>query len=147
MSKTIRQLADELHVSKTAIRKRMTQEFRENYVETTGNGTILISDEGCKAVAETLQPIPETPQTNSENNSGNQQTREQDSIYDALAATIEVLRNQLEAKDAQIAALNDRLSEANQITVHTQQLHGADKVLKLQEPKKSFFSLFRRTPK
>ena len=32
--KTIRELADEFHVSKQAVRKRLTDEFRANYVET-----------------------------------------------------------------------------------------------------------------
>ena len=32
--KTIRELADEFNVSKQAVRKRLTDEFRANYVET-----------------------------------------------------------------------------------------------------------------
>ena len=39
MSKTIKELADEFGVSKTAIRKKLTEEFRSKWVETsTANG-------------------------------------------------------------------------------------------------------------
>ena len=55
MSKTIKQLVEELNVSKTAIRKRFNDEFRANYVQTTENGMILISENGCKLIAETIQ--------------------------------------------------------------------------------------------
>ena len=55
MDMTIKQLADSLGVSKTAIRKRFTAEFRKKYVKTTENGTIIISENGCKLIAETMQ--------------------------------------------------------------------------------------------
>lgn len=35
MSKTIKELADEFGVSKTAIRKKLTEEFRSKWVETS----------------------------------------------------------------------------------------------------------------
>lgn len=49
MSKTIKEIADELGVSKTAIRNKMTADFREKWVQTlTANGmqTLVITEEG-----------------------------------------------------------------------------------------------------
>ena len=48
MSKTIKEIADELGVSKTAIRNKMTDDFREKWVQTlTANGvqTLVILNE------------------------------------------------------------------------------------------------------
>ena len=47
--KTIKELAEEFHVSKQAIRKRLSADFRENYVQTvTRNGvkTLVVSYKG-----------------------------------------------------------------------------------------------------
>lgn len=53
MSKTIKEIADELGVSKTAIRNKMTADFREKWVQTlTANGikTLVITEEGVNAL-------------------------------------------------------------------------------------------------
>lgn len=58
MSKTIKELADEFGVSKTAIRKKLTEEFRSKWVETsTANGvqTLVITEEGINALKSMLQ--------------------------------------------------------------------------------------------
>lgn len=47
--KTIKELAEEFHVSKQAIRKRLSADFRANYVQTvTRNGvqTLVVSEKG-----------------------------------------------------------------------------------------------------
>lgn len=49
MSKTIKELADEFGVSKTAIRNKLTEEFRSKWVQTsTANGvkTLVITEDG-----------------------------------------------------------------------------------------------------
>ena len=74
MNRTIKELADALGVSKTAVRKYMTPEFRSEHVKTTENGVITIDSDGCKLVAMHLQrteklteitanQFPETPET------------------------------------------------------------------------------------
>lgn len=53
MSKTIKEIADELGVSKTAIRNKMTDDFRKKWVQTlTANGvqTLVITEEGVNAL-------------------------------------------------------------------------------------------------
>ena len=99
--KTIKQLADELGVSKTAIRKYMTPEFREAHTQTKDGNTIVIDEEGCKLLAETIKKPPET--------TGNQlpQTPENHGLQEEIA----FLRAQLEAKDRQLDA-KDRQLEA-----------------------------------
>ncbi len=52
MRRTIKQLADELGVSKTAIRKYMTEDFRSNHVETNRNGVFTIDSAGCAHIAQ-----------------------------------------------------------------------------------------------
>lgn len=47
--KTVKELADEFKVSKQAVRKRLTEEFRVNYVKTvTSNGvkTLVVNNSG-----------------------------------------------------------------------------------------------------
>ena len=64
MSKSIKQLADEFGVTKTAIRKRFTDDFREKHIHTTDKNILIIDDEGCKLIAETLQTTAnQIPQT------------------------------------------------------------------------------------
>lgn len=51
MSKTVKELAQEFGVSKQAINRRLTDEFKNNYVsEVVGNGLrqLEINDEGCR---------------------------------------------------------------------------------------------------
>lgn len=51
MAKTIKQLADELGVSKTAIRKYMSDDFRLRYTKIGNNGVISIDSAGCRLIA------------------------------------------------------------------------------------------------
>lgn len=51
---TIKQIADELGVSKTAVRNYMNEDFRAKYTEKDCKGVILVSPEGCKLIAESL---------------------------------------------------------------------------------------------
>ena len=114
MSKTIKQLADEFGVSKTAIRKRFTDEFRLKYVQTTSDGSFQVSDEGCKLIAESFrkqaETIPETKQiaetkfAKTGENPGLQQS------LDIQKETIEFLKAQLIVKDEQLRAQQQQLS-------------------------------------
>lgn len=58
MSKTIKEIADELGVSKTAIRNKMTSEFRSKWVQTSttkGVQTLVITSDGVKALKSMFQ--------------------------------------------------------------------------------------------
>lgn len=119
MGMTVKQLADSLGVSKTAIRKRFTDEFRTNYVQTTEKGILVIDDNGCKLIAETLQTtakqIPETVETNSERFAETLQTTA-NQIPETVQTTITTLQQhntllseQLAIKDKQIAAQQEQI--------------------------------------
>ncbi len=164
MSKTIKELADELGVTKTAIRKYMTDDFRQNYVETDATGVLHINDEGANFLQK-LRKLPQTPQTKfaeTDENSGLQY------VIDTQKETIEVLKAQLAAKDEQIRAQQEQLSlkeeQIGQLTVALQQqttalentttalaaaqaLHAADKKQLLAIEDKSMSWLERRRAK
>ena len=105
---TVKQLADTLGVSKTTIRKRFTDEFRANHLKTNENGILVIDDNGCKLIAETLQTtanqIPETAETT------------ENMLLETLQTTITTLQQhntllseQLAVKDKQIAAQQEQI--------------------------------------
>ena len=101
MPKTIKQLADELGVSKTAIRKHMTEDFRSHYTKTNGSGVITIDSAGCRLIAfamgrELVSDVPDEQKPSE--------------IYDNREE-IALLREQLTVKDEQLAA-KDRQIEA-----------------------------------
>lgn len=127
MSKTIKQLADEFGVSKTAIRKRFTDEFKEKYVQTTSEGSLQISDDGCKLIAESLRKHIETlPETEKPSQSKFAETCENSGFrqsIDIQKETIDFLKEQLAIKDEQIRAQQQQLSiKDEQIKAQQQQL-------------------------
>jgi len=99
--KTNRQIADEIGVSKTAIRKRLTPEVKK-YAETTANGTIYISPEGEALIK---QGILDTAQTRFPESSRKPFAEVSGNVSGAFA----VLQEQLRVKDSQIAELNRQL--------------------------------------
>ena len=111
--KTIKELADELGVSKTAVRKHMTEDFRAAHTANLPGNLIGIDEEGCKLLAESLRKpqkltanqFPETPETTE--NPG-------------LQAEVAFLREQLLAKDRQLEA-KDRQIEAQQAQLATKE--------------------------
>ena len=52
--KTIKELADVLGVSKTAVRNYMDEEFRRKHTESNRNGSITIDSDGCKLIAKSM---------------------------------------------------------------------------------------------
>ena len=119
--RTIKELADALGVSKTAVRKYMTPEFRCEHVKTTGNGVITIDSEGCKLIAmhlerteklaeTTANKIPETAETTA----NNENIVIPRVVWDAL-------QEQLRSKDQQIKDLTETVkSQAQSINADRQ---------------------------
>lgn len=139
---TIKQLADVLGVSKTAIRKYLTTEFRANYVETTANKVITISETGCKLIAESLQKSANLSET-----TANQfaETTENTAnitiplvVWNTLQAQLQEKDRQLEAKDEHIRSLNEMVLNGQQLTDQAQRLQGnsEQKLLQLEAPGK-----------
>ncbi|MCA6714519.1 DUF536 domain-containing protein [Enterococcus faecium] len=117
--KTIKELAEEFHVSKQAIRKRLSADFRENYVQTvTRNGvkTLVVSYKGYLLLKQHFL---------GSNNVGNQSdtvaSKDENSIIDFL-------HEQLQEKDTQIKQMQKLLDQQQQLTLQANQ-----QIEKLQE--------------
>ena len=124
MSKSIKQIADELGVSKTAIRKRFSDDFKARYVETSAGGSLQVSDEGCKLIAESLRKLPQTIQTPRAETTANQSLRV---FPDIQQETMGILTGQLAAKDEQIRAQQQQLiTKDEQIKMMQAQLSAKD---------------------
>ena len=112
---TIKQLADELGLSKTAIRKKMTEEFRASYVTNDATGTMQISEEGCKLLREQFRKPAETIPETAENSRKQLPETPQTEVF----ALIEMLQNELKIKNDQITELNARLAETTAALTET----------------------------
>lgn len=122
--KTVKQLAEELGVSKTAIRKRFSDDFKAQYVQTSANGSLQVSDDGCKLIAESLRKPPQTPQTSGVETTANLGLR---FVPDIQQDTMGVLTSQLAAKDEQIRAQQQQLiTKDEQIKTMQAQLSAKD---------------------
>lgn len=142
MNKTIKQLADELGVSKTAIRNYMDDAFRENYTEKDNKGVITINADGCKVIAESIGKFAESDTKHFAESSGNSETITiPKSVLDTLQEQLKQKDLQIEAKDRQIEALTESVkAQAQSINAdrHNELAGTVGKTL-IQSPKESFW--------
>ena len=127
--KTIRQIADEIGVSKTAVNKQIANLGLRSGLRKNGNQFAI--DEHQEALIK--QAFSEKSQTEIENQSQTKTQTENHEVGDlvcVLQATIDTLQGQLEVKDRQIeqqaqtiTRLTDALSAAQQTAVAAQALH------------------------
>ena len=127
--KTIRQIADEIGVSKTAVNKQIANLGLRSGLRKNGNQ--LAIDEHQEALIK--QAFSEKSQTEIENQSQTKPQTENHEVGDlgcVLQATIDTLQGQLEVKDRQIeqqaqtiTRLTDALAAAQQTAVAAQALH------------------------
>jgi len=144
--KTIKQIADEIGVSKQAVQKRIAREPLYTCIQpyiSTNQGTKYISDAGEILVKSAYNHHYET-------------TASIDASIDVadnhVHALISMLQHELDMKNEQIKDLNARLAEANAYAAAAQALHAgtiqkqltdgesSDEVVK----KKGFFGLFKK---
>lgn len=105
---TIKELADTLGVSKTAIRKYMTAEFRAEYTATNRNGVITIDSTGCKLIAESMGKLRKYLETVVPEECEQSETPQESAL---LTAEIAFLKEQLTAKDRQIDSLQLQITQ------------------------------------
>ena len=127
--KTIRQRADEIGVSKTAVNKQIANLGLRSGLRKNGNQFAI--DEHQEALIK--QAFSEKSQTEIENQSQTKTQTENHEVGDlvcVLQATIDTLQGQLEVKDRQIeqqaqtiTRLTDALAAAQQTAVAAQALH------------------------
>lgn len=130
---TILELSRELHISKTAVRKHITAEFREKYIECI-EGTLQISEKGCELLRESFRK-------QGENVSGNSQKQAKTVSAnlpqtEVFAEMLTALREQLAAKDRQIEALQTALTETTSALQAAQALHAGTIQQQIEVPKK-----------
>ena len=157
--KTIRQIADEIGVSKTAVSKQIENLGLRSSLRKNGNQFAI--DEHQEALIK--QAFFEKTQTEIETKTQTE-NREVGDLVCVLQATIDTLQGQLEVKDRQIeqqaqtiTRLTDALAAAQQTAAAAQALHagtiqqqlltgeaGADQQDQAPEQKRGWFSkLFR----
>ena len=127
--KTIRQIADEIGVSKTAVSKQIENLGLRSSLRKNGNQFAI--DEHQEALIK--EAFSEKSQTEIENQTQTKTQTENHEVGDlvcVLQATIDTLQGQLEVKDRQIeqqaqtiTRLTDALAAAQQTAVAAQALH------------------------
>ena len=122
MAKTIKEIADELGVSKTAVSKQIANLGLRSGLRKNGNQFAI--DENQEALIK--QAFFEKSQTEIENQSQTEtqtENREVSDLVGVLQATIDTLQGQLEVKDRQIERLLEALTAAQQTAAAAQALH------------------------
>ena len=102
MGKTIKQLADALGVSKTAIRNYMDDDFRAKYTEKDSKGVITITPDGCKVLSEN---IGKQTENTAKSNPETELLTIPRSVWQLMEDQIREKDEQLRVKDQQIADL------------------------------------------
>lgn len=126
MSKTIRQLAEEIGVSKTAIRKKMTDEVKTKFSETIGN-TVYISKEGENIIKSSFSKKNEKLVSDKDSETVTE-------LVSILKHELASKNKQLEVKDIQIIELQNLLNQQQQLQLMEQKkMH-----LLLDEAKQEF---------
>jgi hypothetical protein len=125
MSKTIKQIADEIGIDK----QKAYRYIKKNHIkESHQKSGVMYYDEATeKLIVQAFSKYTVSSEAH--------QNHINDTVNDML---ISMLQKELEIKNKQIEELNLRLAEAHKMAEQAQQLHGADKALELkeaQEPK------------
>lgn len=160
--KTIKQIAEELNVSKQAVYKRYKGKLYTDvrpYTH-TNNGVVYIDEQGENIIKQDfLKNKPGTSGTDTEHiqgHSGADREYIPTQIIDTLNKTIELLQNQLEEKDNHIKELTRLLDQSQHLQAQTTsklpepktEEPGTDAV-EVSEPKKKkgIFNLFNKKSK
>ncbi len=120
MGRTIKQLADELGVSKTAVRNYMDENFRAKYTEKDHKGVITINEDGCKLVADFLERSDKLTE-NTEKKFAETSTNTENITIPM--AVWNMMEEQLKKKDEQIESLSAALENTTSSLKAAQALH------------------------
>lgn len=143
MTMTIKEIADELGVTKPAVRKLMDDSFRKQFVETTGN-TIRINDDGLELIrkhftgnkAETVSGKKPETETGSSRKQSETETKEKEASFHRDSAEkelIDVLKGELAQRNNELAEMRKLLDQNQQLLLNAQNEN--QRLLALQEPK------------
>ena len=113
---TIKQIADKLHVSKSAIQQKLTDDFKKKFVSKKiigGRSTQIVSETGFLELKKKTR-VKKTIQNENDNDDN----------------VVEILKQQLKKKDEQIEKLQILLNQSQQLQLQQ------DEKIKLLETKK-----------
>lgn len=126
--KTIKQIADELGVSKTAVRKKIENLGLSEKVKTNGNRIEV--DEGQEKLIKSAFSQKETKTANAN------EVSEKSETLRLLSSMVSTLTEQLQEKDKQIERLQMELENAQKSVDQAQQLHAmTEQKIRLLEQK------------
>ena len=121
--KTIKELADEFNVSNQAVRKRLTEEFRANHVETiTSNGvkTLVVTYTGYMLLKQHFT---------TSNATGNNKVTDTSNPTTGDLSVVKILEQQLFVKDKQLENKDSQISQMQNLLDQQQRLALQDKKL------------------
>ena len=135
--KTIRQIADEIGVSKQAVFKKIKREPLSTSLQgltATVDGRLMVEVDGEKLIKQAFSRCEPSTTDNqltgavdglvdAPSTKNAEKTAEVDGVISVLQATIDTLQGQLEVKDRQIEKLTEALAAAQQTAAAAQALH------------------------
>lgn len=142
--KTVKQLSDQIGVSKPAITKFMTETFRSKYTKKQGN-RLLIDNAGERVIkAHFKDSLHVKSKTNHKDNDNLTKSNrkvidnvvDQEKLLKSKDDTIELLKKQLATKDEQLKRRADEISSMHKLMDQNQQL-----LLNTQEENKRLLAL------
>jgi len=110
---TIKELAEELNVSKTAINKKINEEFKKNYISKIGN-QFAINVSGQKVIIAMFK----ANETQTENKPKRKPVCD---LVSVLKENLERTEEQLKVKDSQIESLQKLLDQQQVLTLQANQ--------------------------
>ncbi len=135
MAKTTKQLADEIGVSKSAVRKQLTEDFRVQHVHEVGNilqiddagvqiirdhfGSGTTGDKNSEVHTRTAHEHTRTPHSTRTNTDENAMWSDRNPADIEL---IQVLKDQLEQRNQEIKRRSDEMAEMQRLMDQSQQL-------------------------
>ena len=123
MSMTIKELADTLGVSKTAIRNHIDENFRSNHMESTAKGVFVIDPDGCKVVAALMGRLDKLPQYSEKKFAETPETSENITIPRSV---LQLMEDQLREKDEQLKVRDQQIADLTAaVKAHAQSINAA----------------------
>jgi len=116
MKKTIKELADELGVSKTAINKKVSENQKRKHFSKNGN-KFLIDDEGQRLIKSMFLDSDENYRQPESENLTQTEVFEVSDLVSVLKDRVSVTEKQLDEKDKQIASMQKLLDQQQVLTL------------------------------
>lgn len=129
--KTVREVAEELNISRQAVYSKLTVQFKENFTtirKINNRNTLVIDKDGIEELKKDMDNLDSQADKKIDNQ-----------LIELLNKNIDILQKQLEVKDQQIIELNERLREAQDLNKNSQVLlHREQDQPKMLESKNRF---------